>query len=108
MRENRPPLPDILNRADAAPISEMDFARIGERMEKDKALAQGFLSLSISGALAGAVLAAAVKEPELWWTRWEPMLGYTLAATSFLLSAGYSLRISLLSDRLRAMRRERA
>ena len=78
---------------------------IGERMEKDKALAQGFLALSISGALAGAVLAAAIKEPEPWWARWEPMLGYSLACASFLLSAGYSLRISLLSDRLRALRR---
>jgi hypothetical protein len=41
----------------------------------------------------------------VWWIRWEPMLGYSLAGASFLLSAGYSLRISLLSDRLRAMKR---
>ncbi len=97
MRENRQLLPDASSRP--------EFVLIDERMAKDRALAQGFLALSISGALAGAVLAAAIKDPELWWTRWEPMLGYSLAGTSFLLSAGYSLRISLLGDRLRMLRR---
>jgi hypothetical protein len=105
MRENRQPLPDSSDHADAAPVPDMDFALIGERVAKDRALAEGFLALSISGALAGAVLAAAIKDPVPWWIRWEPMLGYSLAGTSFLLSAGYSLRISLLKDRLRALRR---
>ena len=105
MQENRRFFPHSLDRLDGMPAPVGDFTLIAERMLKDKALAQGFLALSISGALAGAVLAAAVKDPELWWTRWEPMFGYSLAGTSFLLSAGYSLRISLLSDRLRAWRR---
>ena len=105
MRENRQLLPDLPNRADVAPASPVDFALIGERMEEDKVLALGFLALSISGALAGAVLAAATKEPVPWWSRWEPMLGYSFASASFLLSTGYSLRISLLGDRLRTLRR---
>ena len=105
MRENRQFLPDSPDCVDAALIPAMDFILIGERMEKDKVLAQGFLCLSISGAIAGAVLATAIQDPVVWWIRWEPMLGYSLAGASFLLSAGYSLRISLLSDRLRAMKR---
>ena len=53
MRENRQLLPDASSRP--------EFVLIDERMAKDRALAQGFLALSISGALAGAVLAAAIK-----------------------------------------------
>lgn len=87
------------------PLSAADFLLVCERMEKDRDLAQGFLALSIAGALAGAVLAAAIKQPVLWWARWEPMLAYSLAGTSFLLSTGYSLRISLLQDKLRSLRR---
>jgi hypothetical protein len=101
MRENR-----HSQSADPGPISAADFLLVCERMEKDRDLAQGFLALSVAGALAGAVLASAIKHPVLWWARWEPMLAYSLAGTSFLLSAGYSLRISLLQDKLRSLRRK--
>lgn len=105
MRENRHSLPTAYP-PDPGAISVADHLLIGERIEKDRDLAQGFLALSIAGALSGAVLTAAIKHPVLWWARWEPMLAYSLAGTSFLLSAGYSLRISLLQDKVRALRRK--